>query len=264
MEGRESQPSLFGDSFEDPPPRRLVIDIAGFEGPLDLLLSLARDQKVDLSRISILELAEQYLAFIARLDRSQLEEAADYLVMAAWLAYLKSRLLLPQTPSDDEEPSGAEMAAALAFQLRRLEAMRAAGGQLAARPRLYRDVWPRGCPEAFGAAEKPVWDVTLFALLKSYGAIAARRAAIALDIEASDLYSVDAAIARLRAMLGDIPDWTDLQSFLPPALHGLHLRSAVSAHFVAALELCRQGRLEIHQEAAFAPLWMRSREGRSE
>lgn len=263
MEGGGNQPSLFGDSFEDPPPRRLVIDIAGFEGPLDLLLSLARDQKVDLSRLSILELAEQYLAFIARLDRSQLEEAADYLVMAAWLAYLKSRLLLPQSPPDDE-PSGAEMAEALAFQLRRLEAMRAVGGQLAARPRLYRDVWSRGSPEEFGAAEKPVWDVSLFTLLKSYGAIAARRAVTALDIEVSDLYSVDAAIARLRTMLGDIPDWADLQSFLPAELHGLHLRSAMSAHFVAALELCRQGRLEIHQEAAFAPLWMRSREGRDE
>lgn len=238
----------------------LEVDLVGFEGPLHVLLSLARAQKVDLAHISILKLAEQYLAFIEKMEGRQLDLAADYLVMAAWLAYLKSRLLLPKPEAIDEIPPE-EMAASLAFQLQRLEAMRKAGAALMERPRLYRDVWPRGEPENIGAKTRSVWEISLFGLLKSYGDIARRGSATTLEIEAADLFSVDQAIARLRSMLGDMPSWSVLTSCLPPSLGGLLLRSAVSAHFVAALELCKNGQLEIRQDGPFQPVWLRTRNG---
>jgi segregation and condensation protein A len=236
-----------------------TVDLDGFEGPLDLLLALARDQKVDLARISILALVEQYLAFIAGLKGANLELAADYLVMAAWLAYLKSRLLLPEPPAEDE-PTTEEMAANLAFQLMRLEAMRKAGSALLQRPQLHRDRFPRGAPEALVTERKPWWQVTLYELLRAYGEIRQRRSVIRLDIEAPDLFSPDDAIRRLETMLGRMPRWSILVDFLPPGLSGLLARSALSAHLVAALELCRQGRLELRQDqGAFAPLWLRTR-----
>ncbi len=235
----------------------LVVDLDGYEGPIDVLLALAREQKVDLSRISILQLVEQYLGFIARRCRANLELAADYLVMAAWLAFLKSRLLLPE-PSGDDEPSGEEMAAALAFQLQRLEAMRQAGQALLSRPRLGRDLWPRGKPEGLGVVARPVWDIGLYDLLRAYGEVKARGTVTTLQIEAPDLFSPDDAIQRLSAMLGRMPRWSTLASFLPAGLGGLLARSALSAHFCAALELCRQGRLELRQDGGtFGPIWLR-------
>lgn len=238
----------------------LLVDLDGYEGPIDVLLSLARDQKVDLARISILQLADQYLAFVARHLRDHLELAADYLVMAAWLAYLKSRLLLPVPPAPDE-PSGEEMAEALAFQLRRLEAMRHAGQALMNQPRLGRDLFCRGAPEGIAHVARPVWDVGLYDLLKAYADIKRRGTVTTLRIEAADLYSVDDAIHRLQTMLGRLPRWSTLMSFMPPGLGGLLGRSALSAHFVASLELCRQGKVELRQDGgAFGPIWVRSRQ----
>jgi len=240
--------------------KSLVVALEGYEGPIDVLLQLARDQKVDLVQISILHLAEQYLAFIAEALRDHLELAADYLVMAAWLAYLKSRLLLPPVPGD-EEPSGEEMAAALQFQLQRLEAMQAAGAQLLERPRLGRDVFPRGMPEGISVVSHAVWDVSLYDLLKAYGDFKRRQGASQLSIEPLSLYSVDDAIKRLTRLLGTMPDWQTLRGYLPQGLDDpLLRRSAMCAHFIASLELAKQGKLELRQEGGhFSPLWLRAR-----
>jgi segregation and condensation protein A len=233
------------------------VDLDGFEGPLDLLLTLAREQKVDLTRISILALVEQYLAFIETHCRANLELAADYLVMAAWLAYLKSRLLLPEPPAEDE-PSATELAANLAFQLQRLEAMRKAGMALMVRPLLGRERFPRGAPELLPTEARSWGTVALYDLLRAYGELGRRRAVIHLEIEAPDLFSPDDAIKRLEVMLGRLTRWAPLSQCLPAGLSGLLARSALSAHLVAALELCRQGRLELRQdEGAFAALWLR-------
>jgi segregation and condensation protein A len=238
-----------------------TVDLDGFEGPLDLLLTLAREQKVDLARISILALVEQYLVFIADRRRANLELAADYLVMAAWLAYLKSRLLLPEPPAEDE-PTAEEMAANLAFQLQRLEAMRQAGAALLQRPQLFRERFPRGAPEGLRREVTPWWQVSFYELLRAYGEVRQRGAVTRLEIEAPDLFSPDDAIRRLEGLLGRMPRWSTLSAFLPPGLTGLVARSALSAHLVAALELCRQGRIELRQDpGGFTPLWLRSKEG---
>ncbi|MGH7186894.1 MAG: segregation and condensation protein A, partial [Pseudomonadota bacterium] len=199
---------------------QLVLDLDGFEGPIDVLLTLAREQKVDLAKISILELADQYLSFIQRARRLRLEIAADYLVMAAWLAYLKSRLLLPE-PEGEGEPTGTELAAALAFQLQRLEAMQNAGTALMARPRLGQDFFRRGAPEAIRIVSRAVYEVSLYDLLKAYGDQRARRRDTALHIAPSDLYSMDEALRRLGEMLGQAPNWRLLSAFLPVGLKGL-------------------------------------------
>lgn len=242
---------------------RLLLDLGAYEGPIDVLLTLARDQKVDLTRISILALADQYLAFIARMRREHLELAADYLVMAAWLAYLKSRLLLPPEPEDyGDEPSGEELAAALAFQLQRLEAMQKAGAGLMKRPQLGRDVFGRGAPEGVEIVTRSVFQATLYDLLKAYADHTRRTSVTTLAIEAPDLYSVDDAIQRLQDMLGRIPDWTRLQDFLPRGLKGgLLRRSAIASHFIATLELARQGRIQLRQEGgAFGPIYVKRAE----
>lgn len=253
-----------GTPFEEDSPSeaggadRLLIDIEGFEGPIDVLLTLARDQKVDLTRISILALADQYLEFIARARQVSLELAADYLVMAAWLAYLKSRLLLP-TPAGDEEPSGAEMAAILAFQLQRLEAMKEAGQRLMDRTRLDRDFFARGEPEPLKIENRPSFEVTLYDVLRAYARQHSRQQASTLHIAPTDLYSIEDAIARLRGLIGGIPDWTVLSAFLPDGLRDtLLLRSALASTFVATLELARSGQIELRQSNAFAPLYVRS------
>jgi segregation and condensation protein A len=252
------------DLFEqDPPPgtgepTELVVDLGGYEGPIDVLLTLAREQKVDLTRISILRLADQYLAFIAAARRLRLEIAADYLVMAAWLAYLKSRLLLPE-PSQDDEPSGPELAAALSHQLQRLEAMQQAGARLMAMPQLGRDVFARGAPEGIPVTRHMVYDATLYELLKAYGDGRARADAAVLRIEPAELYSVDDALQRLSRYLGRLPDWRMMASFLPPDLRlGLVRRSAIAATFVASLELVREGRLQLRQDKLFGPIYLRS------
>jgi segregation and condensation protein A len=255
---------------EDEPPRplrdsdRLLLDIEGFEGPIDVLLTLARDQKVDLTRISILALADQYLDFIARARQLSLELAADYLVMAAWLAYLKSRLLLPAPPGD-EEPSGAEMAAMLAFQLQRLEAMKEAGQRLLDRARLGRDFFARGQPEPLRIHNRPTFEVTLYDILEAYARQHGRQQASTLHIAPTNLYSIEEAVERLRGLIGDIPDWTVLVNFLPVGLQdGLLARSALASTFVATLELAKSGQVEIRQGDPFTPLYVRSRGGSHE
>ena len=239
----------------------LHLDLDGYEGPIDILLTLARDQKVDLKKISILELADQYLAFIAKARRLRLEIAADYLVMAAWLAYLKSRLLLPEPPADGE-PSGAELAAALAFQLQRLEAMQKAGKDLMALPQFGRDFFQRGDPEPVQVIDRPVWQATLYDLLKAYGSYPGRAKQGLLQIQPINLFSMDDALHRIGEMLGQVLDWATLQSFLPPGLQrGLQRRAAVAATFAASLELARTGRIELRQDGLFGPIYMRRGRG---
>jgi segregation and condensation protein A len=248
----------FAEPVPAAPPTELVLDLGAYEGPIDVLLALAREQKVDLTKISILRLADQYLAFIQAAHRLRLEIAADYLVMAAWLAYLKSRLLLPE-PQPDDEPSGLELAAALAFQLQRLEAMQQVGARLMARPMLGRDVFARGAPEGLRLVSRIVWDVTLYDLLKAYGEQKSRAEGGVLEIRAAELYSMDEALERLSALVGRVPDWRTLLSFLPEGLRGgLLERSAVAATFAASLELVRSGRLQLRQDVAFGPIWVKS------
>jgi len=239
----------------------LVVNLEGFEGPLDLLLALARDQKVDLTKISVLALAEQYLDFIQTARKLQLEIAADYLVMAAWLAYLKSRLLLP-VEENEEEPTAAEMAAALQYQLQRIEAMRTAAEALFARPLLGRDVFDRGAPEGIRVITHPVYDASLFEMLDAYGAITRRGKAETLTIEQFELFSMDDALGRLRGVLGSAPEWATLSSFLPEGLReGLPKRSAIAATFAASLELVRDGHAQIRQDSKFGPIFFRRRPG---
>lgn len=238
----------------------LVVDLEGYEGPIDVLLALARQQKVDLLHISILQLADQYLTFIAEARRLRLEIAADYLVMAAWLAYLKSRLLIPQQ-EEDEEPSGPEMAEALAFQLRRMEAMQQAGANVMLLPRLGRDVFSRGSPDGVKIRRVPVYDLSLYELLKAYGDQQKRHISGPLEIAATEIYSVDDALERLGSILGRLPDWQTLETFLPQGLRGRGIvqRSAVASTFAASLELAKSGRLELRQTGTFGPIYLRSR-----
>jgi segregation and condensation protein A len=256
------------ESFEEDAPRpgaasgeQLVLSLDGYEGPLDLLLALARDQKLDITRISILQLANQYLDFIEQAHELQLEIAADYLVMAAWLAYLKSRLLLPKT-RNEEEPSGPELAAALRFQLERLEAMREAAARLMARAHLGRDFFRRGAPEVMRVVTETTYEASLYDLLAAYGRQRNRQTTNVLHIRAShDLFSVEAARLRLVAMLGGIPEWRLLESFLPPSLRpGLNRRSALAATLAASLELAKTGRAVIRQDRAFGPIFVKAGE----
>lgn len=236
----------------------LVVDLEGYEGPLDVLLGLARDQKVDLRRISILALAEQYLTFIAEARRLRLELAADYLVMAAWLAYLKSRLLLPDPPGD-EEPSGEEMAARLTYQLRRLEAMRDAAGRLMARYKMGQDIFPRGAPEGVTVLRRSVYDLSLYELLKAYADHRVSRGSPEpLRLRRGAVYSVEEALARFSSLLGHMPEWATLLAYMPEGIiDKFTLRSAMASTFLASLELTRQGRLELKQGRAFGPIYLR-------
>jgi segregation and condensation protein A len=239
-------------------PEQLVLDLDGYEGPIDLLLSLAREQKVDLTKISILALADQYLAFIAAQRRLKLEIAADYLVMAAWLAFLKSRLLLPE-PREEDAPEAEEMAAALGHRLQLLEAMQTAGGALLARPQLGRDFWLRGAPEGLATVPVPVWQLDLYELLRAYGDSRRRTTTAVLAVEPSAFYSMDDALQRFARFLGRVPAWRALVRFLPDDIRGeLMRRSALAATFAAALELVRDGRIELRQDRAFGPIWLRS------
>ncbi len=242
-----------------------VLDLEGYEGPIDALLQLARDQKVDLTHISILALADQYLEFVSRARRLRLDLAADYLVMAAWLAYLKSRLLLPG-PTQDDEPSGAELAAALKFQLQRLQAMQDAGGRLMALPHLGRDIFPRGEPAPLRVVTSTTYDVSLYDLLKAYGQSRTSIPVASLRIDPDDLFSVDDAFRRLSGLLGTATEWCMLMSLLPEDLRGgLVWRSALASTLAAALEMTRQGNLEIRQDGAFEPIYVkRGMEQRSE
>ena len=237
----------------------LVLDLDGYEGPIDLLLALAREQKVDLAKLSILALADQYLAFIAAQRQLRLEIAADYLVMAAWLAYLKSRLLLPEPPGEDEGPSAEELAASLGHRLRLLAAMQRAGGALMAGPQLGRDVFARGMPEGLPRVDRPVYELTLFELLSAYGEGHRRSHARVLTIELPTFHSLDEALHHLAQFVGHVPEWRDLLAFLPEELRGaLYRRSALAATFAATLELTRAGRVELRQDRAFGPIYLRS------
>ena len=240
-------------------PDALVVDLGAYEGPLDVLLALAREQKVDLTRISIVRLADQYLAFVQRVKRVRLELAADYLVMAAWLAWLKSKLLLPTPPeANDLEPGAAELAEALAFQLQRLQGLREAGERVVALPQLGRQVFGRGAPEGVKIVRRPVWQLSYYELLKAYGQIRSREGMSTLTIIPSELYSMEAALERLVGLLGRMPEWTTLQTFLPPGLgRGVVARSAIAAMLSAGLELVRTGRLQLRQERSFGPIWVR-------
>jgi segregation and condensation protein A len=238
----------------------LVLDLDGYEGPLDVLLVLAREQKVDLTQISILQLADQYLTFIERARRLRLEIAAEYLVMAAWLAYLKSRLLLPREEETSEEPTGPELAEALAFQLRRLEAMQEAGVRLMAQPLLGRDVFPRGAPEGIRVVHRMVYDVSLYDLLKAYSEHRRRAETSTFTIEPLDLLSMEEAAEHLISLLGGALDWQSLLSFLPPEMFDgppLRRRSAVASTLLASLELVRAGQAEIRQNGPFEPIYLR-------
>jgi segregation and condensation protein A len=238
-----------------------VVDIDGFEGPIDVLLTLARDQKVDISQISIVQLADQYLEFVTLARRHNLELAADYLVMAAWLAYLKSRLLLPDLDAEDG-PSGEEMALALAFQLKRLESVQEVGIRLMARNRLGQDFFGRGLPEKFKLSHATIFDVTLYDLLKAYGTGSRSKGDGTLHIKASDLHSVDDALERLNQIIGKLPNWQTLVDFLPSELKdGLTYRSAIASTFVASLEMVREGKLKIRQDDFFGPIFLRSSKG---
>jgi segregation and condensation protein A len=235
-----------------------VVDLEGFEGPIDLLLSLARAQKVDLAKISILALAEQYLAYVERARHLKLELAADYLVMAAWLAYLKSRLLLPEAPGDDE-PSGAELAEALALRLRRLAAIRRAAQELMARPRLGYERFARGCPEGIAVRYRSRFRLSLHELLQAYVDQRLRTAEQRLTILPAPVFRVEDALRRLSALLGG-PDWRNLLTYLPPGLGDERLRrSALAAHLGACLELARDGVIELNQTAPFGPIYVRRR-----
>lgn len=236
----------------------LVIDVGGFEGPLDLLLHLARNQKVDLARISVLALAEQYLEFVESARRVRIELAADYLVMAAWLAYLKSKLLIPQQARQDDGPSGEEMAAILAFRLKRLEAMREAAGHLVNRNRLGRDIFARGAPEHLPEQAGKKFEAELYDLLHAYANLRQRQAVMQVTIERRKVWSLVEARELLTSMLGEIGDWTSLQAHLLQYLPDSDRVTATASSFAASLELVREGKLEMRQDAAFGSLYLRS------
>lgn len=235
----------------------LVIDVAGFEGPLDLLLHLARTQRVDLARISVLALAEQYLQFVEKARALRLELAADYLVMAAWLAYLKSKLLIPQA-SEGDEPSGEEMAAQLAFRLKRLEAMREAATRLVNRHRLGRDVFARGAPEPMVIDKTSSFEATLYDLLTAYAAQKQRQTVTQVTISRRRVWSLSDARVILFRLIGELADWTALDQYLLRYLSDPEERTtAIASSFAASLEMVREGRLEIRQDGAFQPIFMR-------
>lgn len=238
----------------------MYVDVDGYEGPLDLLLDLARRQKVDLHSISVLALAEQYLAFIETIRQRRIEVAADYLVMAAWLAYLKTRLMVPQAPAD-EEPSGEMLAAALQFRLKRLEAMRQAVAQLMGRPRLGISVFARGMPQPAVIEKRNQWDVGLYELLKTYANQRERDFPDGYSLQRRTVWSLQDARDMLQRLIGDSADWVPLQTYLLPYMQtGDEGVTALASTFTATLELARQGHVELRQAAVFGPLFLRRRD----
>ncbi|MEY3704474.1 MAG: hypothetical protein RLZZ561_2094 [Pseudomonadota bacterium] len=247
------------DSFEAPPPveeDRLTVDLGSWEGPLDLLLTLARTQKVDLREMSILALVDQYLAYINDARTLKLEIAADYLVMAAWLAYLKSGLLLPKDP--EIEPSPEELALRLQLRLERLNAMREAGARLMARDRLGRDVFARGAPEGLRVVRKAKWDSSLFDLIQAYGHVKARAEPPLHIVHQRNVLTLEEAIDRVSRLVGSMVEWTVIHRFLPESDDPQFRKSALASSFVATLELARQGKIALRQDDAFAPLYVRA------
>lgn len=238
----------------------LIVDVDGFEGPLDLLLTLARTQKVDLRKISVLHLAEQYLLFVERAKALRIELAADYLVMAAWLAFLKSRLLLPPDP-EAEGPSAEDLAAHLAFQLERLQAMREAAASLMARDQLGREFFARGEPQGIARVRRTEWKATLLDLMQAYARIRTRDEFRPYAFDRKDVYTLEQALDRLRTMIGFSGEWNELSAYLPEdwTADPARWRSATAATFLASLELAKQGQIEIRQRENFAPIAIRAR-----
>lgn len=261
-------------AFEEDPPRvepvhhdadALLLNIDGYEGPIDVLLELAQKQKVDLLQISVLQLVRQYLEFVERAKALDLKLAAEYLVMAAWLTYLKSRLLLPRE-DESVDPSAEEMAEALQFQLRRLEAMQEAAEKLQARPQLGQGVFARGAPEGISVTTRAQWDVSLVDMLRAYGDIKKRGEDAHYDLPEFTLMSAEDAMSRVTRMLGKLPRkgmhsvWTTLESFIPDGIKDrLYGRSALASTFTAGLELAKQGKLEIKQDGLFRPIYLRGK-----
>ena len=239
----------------------MIVDVEGFEGPLDLLLALARQQKVDLAKISILALADQYLIFVEEARKLRLELAADYLVMAAWLAYLKSRLLLPEV-STGEGPSAEDMALALAYRLRRLEAFREVATRLMDRPQLNRDIFARGAPEPIAEIKRPEWSATLYDLLSAYSSQRQRSVLSRVRFKQRTVWSLAEARAALERLIGQSTDWSRIDHFLIAYVVEPALAATVFASsFASALEMVREGHAEIHQKESFAPIYMRKRVG---
>lgn len=264
--------ALMTDDIQDTPPEplsvtdrlsaeALVIDVAGYEGPLDLLLTMARTQKVDLRTISILDLARQYLGFVEEAKALRLELAADYLVMAAWLAFLKSRLLLPPDPTEDG-PSGEELAAHLAFQLERLQAMRNAAAQLMARDRLGRDFFARGVSEDVTKIRRVTYTANLVDLMQAYSRLRTKEEFRPFVMDRDSVFTMEEALTRIRGMIGFAGSWTDIQAYLPEDWKEdpTRRRSATAATFAASLELVKEGKAEIQQDATFAPILLRRKE----
>ncbi len=248
----------------------LLLNLDGYAGPIDVLLELARNQKVDLTKISILQLTRQFLVFIDRAKELRLDLAAEYLVMAAWLAYLKSRLLLPKEPSTEDEPSAQAMADALAYQLLRLEAMQKAATALMNRTQLGRDFFARGYREPVEAKVNTVWTATLYDILKAYGDIRARKEkGKTYELPQFHLLSMEDALARVTRMLGALPKtgphtaWTTLITFLPDEAKNsndaddIYKRSSVASLLTATLEMAKQGAIELRQDSAFKPIYVR-------
>jgi segregation and condensation protein A len=240
----------------------LIVDVDGFEGPLDLLLTLSRTQKVDLRKISVLQLAEQYLGFVEKARSLRIELAADYLVMAAWLAFLKSRLLLPPEPGD-EGPSAEDLAAHLAFQLERLQAMRDAAARLMARDQLGRDFFARGVPEDLTHHRKVTYTATLLDLMRAYAQIRTKDEFRPFVLDREHVYTMEQALDRMRGLIGYVGDWATLVSFLPEGwdVTPMARRSSLAAHFAAVLEMAKRGQVVLRQGETFAPIELRRKDG---
>jgi len=239
----------------------LIVDVDGFEGPLDVLLTLSRTQKVDLRKISVLELAQQYLAFVERAKQLRIELAADYLVMAAWLAFLKSRLLLPPDP-EEQGPSGEELAAHLAFQLERLQAMREHAAKLMARDQMGRDFFARGIPEDVQRVKTVTYTATLLDLMQGYARIRTKDEFRPYSMDREAVFTLEQALERMRPLIGFAGTWTDISTYLPEDFTGdpARLRSATASTFAASLELVKEGRAEIRQTETFAPIQLRRKD----
>ncbi len=240
----------------------LIVDVDGFEGPLDLLLTLSRTQKVDLRKISVLQLAEQYLGFVEKARSLRIELAADYLVMAAWLAFLKSRLLLPPEPGE-AGPSAEDLAAHLAFQLERLQAMRDAAARLMGRDQLGRDFFARGVPEDLTHLRKVTWTATLLDLMRAYAQIRTKDEFRPFVLDREHIYTMEQALDRMRGLIGYVGDWATLVSFLPDGWDGTPMarRSSLAAHFAAVLEMAKRGQVVLRQGETFAPIELRRKDG---
>ena len=251
---------LFAEDDGRPAGPALMVDLDGFEGPLDLLLALARTRKLDLAHMSMLALAEQYLAFIEHAETLRLEVAADYLVMAAWLAYLKSRLLLPKEPEESTEPSGEELAAMLAFRLQRLAAMREASARIMARPQLNRAVFERGMPEGIRVVRESTYTATVYDLLKAYADQRKRTIRGTVTIRPRVVWSIKEARQRLEKLIGQALEWSALDGFLERTLLQSELGpTVVASSFGATLEMAREGHIELRQTEAFGTIYIRAR-----